>query len=718
MILKVCTILLLICGISAVALEEEIRKPIVKEAKYGSTVTIRTSIDNWDYNLLRCTIKLPPHLDPAEKELEFKPNVDENLPKNVRPEFFSSDCSIEISDASEKEYGNWTMRSYYAKRNDVYKNITNPVIKQEFSLILVKEVESVPAQELTIPENSDLFLRLKDPVPNMTACQIKTPQEETITIWDSKGKDKIITTPEKPQFEFWENEDNSQCGVIVRQITNETGSGKWGIEAVDQNSILHRSTIQVNVDLADKKEDDYPVKRILTLGINEIIDLAPKGSMWCRARPVESPVNGYCVAKFIPVKKTDNKKWIVSWFSSISNEMIQKEVEFIVREPRYIETSVKEIKIKESKSYNLMCRLKSENIQHCIFERPDGKVFNMKPGIGSGRYSYHGNGYSTSSYHETDNECGMTIKDVQKEDFGIWKCYLNDPNSKQKSDVSFLTVGEEVAIEEIPRTKNKIIETHTSANLTITCGIRSSLDYCLIQHPNGTTTFEPNESTSFDIYDLRSGLCGVQVTNLTIRDEGEWSCRMGVKDAAEAATKYMVKVYDKKIISQKNENVKENNTASISCRIINNVTLSYCKFTRHDGFSIHSKNILNEKYEFSGNLDKGLCILNIFDVDSKHDIGEWICSASLVDNSEELSTKIQLLSHDAAESNLSTAGTQIILITVFSIGLVVATMFLIFYKYKNRIRRNISSRYSQNSIPKPEDPIPFYLAADSPLSKA
>lgn len=122
----------------AVALEEEIRKPIVKEAKYGSTVTIRTSIDNWDYNLLRCTIKLPPHLDPAEKELEFKPNVDENLPKNVRPEFFSSDCSIEISDASEKEYGNWTMRSYYAKRNDVYKNITNPVIKQEFSLILGK----------------------------------------------------------------------------------------------------------------------------------------------------------------------------------------------------------------------------------------------------------------------------------------------------------------------------------------------------------------------------------------------------------------------------------------------------------------------------------------------------------------------------------------------------------------------------------------------------
>lgn len=70
----------------------------------------------------------------------------------------------------------------------------------------------------------------------------------------------------------------------------------------------------------------------------------------------------------------------------------------------------------------------------------------MKPGIGLGRYSYYGDGFSTSSYKESINECGLTISNAEKEDFGIWKCFLKDADKKknQAADVSYLKVGEKI----------------------------------------------------------------------------------------------------------------------------------------------------------------------------------------------------------------------------------------------------------------------------------
>lgn len=70
----------------------------------------------------------------------------------------------------------------------------------------------------------------------------------------------------------------------------------------------------------------------------------------------------------------------------------------------------------------------------------------MKPGIGLSRYSYYGDGFSTSSYKESINECGLTISNAEKEDFGIWKCFLKDADKKknQAADVSYLKVGEKI----------------------------------------------------------------------------------------------------------------------------------------------------------------------------------------------------------------------------------------------------------------------------------
>lgn len=120
-------------------LEEKKAKPILKEAKWGSTISVETMDDYYTNDFLRCTIQLPPHMGLSTDELEFKPKRDEKLPKHVGPALLSSGCTIQISDTSENDIGNWTMRSYIHSVKDEYKVEPNLVIVQDFSVRIGKD---------------------------------------------------------------------------------------------------------------------------------------------------------------------------------------------------------------------------------------------------------------------------------------------------------------------------------------------------------------------------------------------------------------------------------------------------------------------------------------------------------------------------------------------------------------------------------------------------
>lgn len=72
------------------------------------------------------------------------------------------------------------------------------------------------------------------------------------------------------------------------------------------------------------------------------------------------------------------------------------------------------------KELNLQCVLPSSTyrVSYCQFERPDGKIFLLKDGANSGRYTYYGKGIE-------NRECGISIElPLAKEDIGIWACKL------------------------------------------------------------------------------------------------------------------------------------------------------------------------------------------------------------------------------------------------------------------------------------------------------
>lgn len=50
-----------------------------------------------------------------------------------------------------------------------------------------------------------------------------------------------------PKVEFWGSSSKDQCGAIVREIKNDTASGKWTIEAFDKEGTLYRSIIEVEI---------------------------------------------------------------------------------------------------------------------------------------------------------------------------------------------------------------------------------------------------------------------------------------------------------------------------------------------------------------------------------------------------------------------------------------------------------------------------------------
>lgn len=78
-------------------------------------------------------------------------------------------------------------------------------------------------------------------------------------------------------------------------------------------------------------ENQSPEQLYLTLGENKTIHLTPEDAIWCRAKSMDSDKNEYCNIEFKPVKKSDAKKWHISWFTSASSKIIEKDVEFIVR---------------------------------------------------------------------------------------------------------------------------------------------------------------------------------------------------------------------------------------------------------------------------------------------------------------------------------------------------------------------------------------------------
>ena len=79
----------------------------------------------------------------------------------------------------------------------------------------------------------------------------------------------------------------------------------------------------------------------------------------------------------------------------------------------------------KNKYINLLCSVQGTEIEYCKFTRPDSYEFSVSPGVGNGKYDYYGEGFKRQrSAFSSNHDCGLTIREPTKIDFGSWKCVI------------------------------------------------------------------------------------------------------------------------------------------------------------------------------------------------------------------------------------------------------------------------------------------------------
>ncbi|XP_069702843.1 uncharacterized protein [Periplaneta americana] len=558
-------------------------------------------------------------------------------------EFVKKDnfCEIRMTDCNtEESLGLYKLTSEFPK----HKDTLDYVVAGQTNDFFPKEAVQL------LPDESGFF-RFQDIILNVKGCVIQTItepiEEEVLYPPPSSGS-------EDPFFyvSYWGDEGVAECGAeVVYKPNNETH-----FKMVYYNQTY---ALASEVQITEMSDTATNTSSFWYIGKTGKLDATRDDSDYCE---ITNPSNETTVLKTPltcsilrnPVTVADEGTWTIRYW--LKGDILTE----VLKWPVYVsiapEDGDMDISVEESKRFDggmdLMCDMSFGSASSCHFVRPDGLVIVPRDGLGDEKYLYNGNGLDLA-------ECGLTIRHMSdKEDLGEWKCVMDfeshADDKATRSRMGYLHVEKQTtrassSRELVAVSRKTELYVRNATEMVLSCGVNSPLSYCWFRRPDGyNVPFSTTEvrfsdtNLTYHYYDgLSLGECTMVVDIANDgKDEGEWTCNMGVLGRLESDLKAAIQVtIVESAIASRSQNIEtttEESTTLTCYSVPRGAPIEYCRFVRPDGVGFNVIEKTNSsipstlgRYELHPNgLQKGECELMISSV-AEEDIGQWSCVGML-----------------------------------------------------------------------------------------
>ncbi|XP_068081438.1 uncharacterized protein [Anabrus simplex] len=542
--------------------------------------------------------------------------------------------------------------------------------------VLCAETTHVFPDEVSVVTGEEVMLRLEDPNENQTICFITTPYGTTNYTLLKAGDEELEINP---RFQYWGSGLKSgDCGVRIKNISVDD-EGYWRLTSLRHDGRKRVGAAKVTVILSgDSSSDQYEVK----VGSEQNIHLGPMESEYCQIvipgdMRKSNLITGSCSLPVHKSMKIDSGNWTAMVGVRGKVEEVPASVSLSVEEER-LDVGWEIFNHSESESISMYCNLRysDKKVSFCRFLRLDDQVgFHLSDGLGSGKYSYFGNGLRAG-------DCGMTIEKPSGADYTKWQCILGvGPHVFPMA--AFIGLKKQNEIREVGYgiqtfSREKVLEV-VGTELIVMCRAEAGLKYCWLRHPNGTSLF-PLDTNGTSEYQyagrgLQMGECGIMVMAAKLTDSGVWECHMGAEQELVTYTK--VKITAKSLTADQDviKTLGSGNLTMLCQSVPIATNLAYCRFVRPDGygFNVNENSSLLDHYSYYGHgLSKGECGLLLHTIEAE-DLGQWTCAARLQGQATETSEIITIGLPDGSVASIGVgSAAALILALVCVFGMVLA----------------------------------------------
>lgn len=280
---------------------------------------------------------------------------------------------------------------------------------------------------------------------------------------------------------------------------------------------------------------------------------------------------------------------------------------------------------------NLLCKA-SERPSICLWKTPYQAIYS----VGGGRIWEQGR--LSSSPLAEGNQCGLVIAGIQPRDRGVWQCEVG-----AVVDGEFTTTTARTTISIIDRAGDTLTSRLLGLEgdqITIPCLGNGKLGVCRWSSPYGQSySLMPGDYAERGRI-LTDDRCGLRISSLQGRDEGEWTCQVGDGRVSQKTTRVTIETPLKlsaptSILQQADER------ATLVCHA--NKEYGRCEwetpYGRTVSFSKDSRQAESGRLQYFGfsDMDCGIVIKDI----GPRDSGGWTCRVSAnIAGKEQISADI------------------------------------------------------------------------------
>lgn len=252
---------------------------------------------------------------------------------------------------------------------------------------------------------------------------------------------------------------------------------------------------------------------------------------------------------------------------------------------------------------------------YCQFISPEDKLFTIKQGAATDRYT-------TTGTNLSDFTCQLEFAlPIQPQEIGLWKCKIYGSGG-------FISV-KNATLPEYP--KKLITAIEENKPYEVSCIVPYSIDYCYIESPQKTYYYID------DVKSLSQGNCS-KLLERNHQVLGKWYCHISKYGSIDDdVIEVDVRIKKKFSAVFSDVQVEIGDSPEILCKHEN--PLRSCRFVDPSGLKIYhlSERKSGERIVYFGRgLDFGDCGLLLKNVTSK-DQGEWTCYGRELDSEIELS---------------------------------------------------------------------------------
>ncbi|XP_013147609.1 PREDICTED: uncharacterized protein LOC106110352 isoform X2 [Papilio polytes] len=503
-------------------------------------------------------------------------------------------CGVKVHIVSEDMVGDWMLVSRATR-------FSTEVVERRlpFTIVIEEIVNALPS-EITIMEGKDIYIRLEDATSFHATCKLVDGRDEERV--DVERDARYVDT----------------CGFIVRNATtNDSGFWKisYGVKTIYK--AWARVTVYGHSDPSLQTHFTWTLDR----PVSQL--MGPEGTVYCRL--VDASHNtvfdgfGRCNVTLSRVSNEHAGNW--KMHIGLQGRVLTDEYDVHVSIRRADPKPAVSTSVATNKpTVTLTCSVASaETLRSCKFRDPAGRILLATPGVGEGRYTFHGNSASSVS-GDRRLECGIQITDPLISDLGLWRCAMETDSDNYYGFLAALCpwamrdpeVAASVRSEPVLEADSETVSGLEGESMTMSCSVQSPIRYCYFRARNGTTfSISPGESSGAMEYagaGFDAGECSIRFSNLLASDSGRWSCHVGFLDhqQPEQSAQFALTVQDTLVAEQR----MDKGALIVTGRVYDDRALDYCRFVRIDGLGFTTDN-LPSGYRSDSLLTVGRCEIRI-----------------------------------------------------------------------------------------------------------